>query len=57
MLTSQSATIVALVKGCKSATVVPDVTHVPEGCGSAVLSPTLTVYLLVKVTVAYRVSR
>lgn len=49
MLTSQTPTIVALVKGCKSATVVPDATHVPEGCGSAVLSPTLTVYLLVKV--------
>lgn len=49
MLDSQTATIVPLVKGCKSATVVSDVSQIPEGCGSAVLSPSLTVYILVKV--------
>lgn len=49
MLQSQTQTIVPLVKGCKSATVVSDVSQIPEGCGSAVLSPTLTVYILVKV--------
>ncbi|KAF8308576.1 hypothetical protein DL93DRAFT_2171021 [Clavulina sp. PMI_390] len=48
MLESQVPTIVALVKGCKSATVVSDASQVPEGCGSAVISPTLTVFLLVK---------
>jgi valyl-tRNA synthetase len=48
MLASQTPTIVALVKGCKSANVTSDPSQVPDGCGSAVLSPTLTVYLLVK---------
>ncbi|KAG8720843.1 hypothetical protein FRC08_017884 [Ceratobasidium sp. 394] len=45
MISSQTPTISSLVKGCKSATVTSDV---PEGCGSVVLSPTLTVHLLVK---------
>jgi len=49
MLVSQTSTIVPLVKGCKSAKVISDVSRVADGCGSAVLSPTLTVYLLVKV--------
>ncbi|ELU39273.1 valine-tRNA ligase [Rhizoctonia solani AG-1 IA] len=45
MITTQTPTISSLIKGCKSATVTSDV---PEGCGSVVLSPTLTVHLLVK---------
>lgn len=55
MLAAQSPTIVALVKGCKSATVVSNSSEVPEGCGSAVLSPTLTVYLLVKVNISIEI--
>lgn len=48
MLASQAPTISTLIKGCKSATVV-SAGEVPAGCGSVVLSPTLTVNLLVKV--------
>jgi len=48
VLMNQTSTIVPLVKGCKSAKVISDASRVPDGCGSAVLSPTLTVYLLVK---------
>lgn len=43
--------MVALSKGCKSVNVSDDVRNVPAGCGSVVLSPTLTVFLLVKVSV------
>ena len=50
VLMNQTSTIVPLVKGCKSAKVISDASRVPDGCGSAVLSPTLTVYLLVKVS-------
>ena len=46
---SQASTIVALTKGCKSAKVVHDLKDIPPGCGSAVLSPTIVVYLLVRV--------
>jgi valyl-tRNA synthetase len=46
---SQTPTIVALTKGCKNAKVVRRVDDVPAGCGSAVLSDTLTVYILVRV--------
>jgi valyl-tRNA synthetase len=49
MISSQTPTISSLIKGCKSATVTSDV---PEGCGSVVLSPTLTAHLLVKVRAA-----
>ncbi|CAE6413283.1 unnamed protein product [Rhizoctonia solani] len=45
MITTQTPTISSLIKGCKSSTVTSDI---PEGCGSVVLSPTLTVHLLVK---------
>ncbi|KAF8337423.1 tRNA synthetases class I-domain-containing protein [Cantharellus anzutake] len=48
MLASQAPTIGALSKGCKSANVVADSTEVPTGCGSVVLSPTATVFVLVK---------
>jgi valyl-tRNA synthetase len=49
MLESQTPTVVALVKGCKSARVVTSATDVTDGCGSTVLSSSLTVYVLVKV--------
>ncbi|KAF9510893.1 hypothetical protein BS47DRAFT_1347375 [Hydnum rufescens UP504] len=48
MLASQAPTIVALSKGCQSANIISDPTLVPPGCGSVVLTPSLTVYLLVK---------
>ena len=49
MLEGQAPTIVALSKGCQSANIISDTALVPPGCGSVVLSPSLTVYLLVKV--------
>ncbi|KAI0338116.1 hypothetical protein BDW22DRAFT_1338444 [Trametopsis cervina] len=45
---SQTSTIVALTKGCKSAKVVRELSEVPAGCGSAVLSPTIVVHVLVR---------
>ncbi|KAH7918790.1 hypothetical protein BV22DRAFT_1100140 [Leucogyrophana mollusca] len=45
---SQASTIVALTKGCKSVKVVRGVEEVPAGCGSAVVSSTLAVYVLVR---------
>ncbi|KAF8493570.1 valine-tRNA ligase [Gautieria morchelliformis] len=45
---SQIPTIVALTKGCKSAAVLRQIDDVPAGCGSSVLSDTLTVYILVR---------
>ena len=50
MLASQAPTIAALSKGCKSANVVADASGVPPGCGSIVIGPTATVYILVKVS-------
>lgn len=46
MISTQTPTISSLIKGCKSVVVTSDI---PEGCGSVVLSPTLTVHLLVRV--------
>jgi len=48
---SQVPTIVALTKGCKSATVVYDLKDIPAGCGSAVLTPTVVVHALVRVSI------
>ncbi|KAH7909011.1 tRNA synthetases class I-domain-containing protein [Hygrophoropsis aurantiaca] len=45
---SQASTIVALTKGCKSAKIVRAVQEVPAGCGSAVVSSTIAVYVLVR---------
>lgn len=50
LLTSQCPTIVALTKGCTSAKVVRDNKDIPAGCGSAVLTPTITVHVLVRVS-------
>lgn len=47
---SQASTIVALTKGCKSAEVTRDIKHIPAGCGSAVVTPTVAVYVLVRVS-------
>ena len=49
LFSSQCSTIVALTKGCKSAKVVRDQTDIPDGCGSAVVTPTLFVHTLVRV--------
>ena len=56
MLATQASTIVALTKGCHSAQVLSEQSKVPEGCGSVVISPTLTVFLLVKVSLVFKVS-
>ncbi|GJJ15026.1 AP-1 adaptor complex sigma subunit Aps1 [Clathrus columnatus] len=45
---SQLPTIISLTKGCRSATMVQDISEIPAGCGSAVLSDTLSVYILVR---------
>lgn len=47
---AQASTIVALTKGCKSVKVVRTLEEVPAGCGSAVLTPTAVVHLLVRVS-------
>ena len=47
---SQSSTIVALTKGCKSGNVVRDLEDVPAGCGSAVVTSTVVVHVLVRVS-------
>ena len=52
-IASQCPTVIALIKGCKSATVVEDSAKIPEGCGSSVLSSTLSVHVLVKVSAYY----
>lgn len=46
---AQSSTIVALTKGCKSANVVRELKDVPAGCGSAVVTSTVVIYVLVRV--------
>jgi valyl-tRNA synthetase len=47
---SQVPTIVALTKGCKSIKVIRDIKDIPAGCGSAVLTPTIAVHALVRVS-------
>ena len=48
---SQAPTIVSLTKGCKSAKVVRELSDVPPGSGSAVLTPTVVIHLLVRVSI------
>jgi hypothetical protein len=50
LFSPQCSTIVALTKGCKSAKVVRDQTDIPDGCGSAVVTPTILVHTLVRVS-------
>jgi len=45
---SQAPTIVTLVKGCKSVKVVKDISDVPAGCGSEILTPTVVIHALVR---------
>jgi hypothetical protein len=46
---SQASTMVTLTKGCKSVKVVRDIQEVPAGCGSAILTQTVAVHILVRV--------
>jgi len=48
-LVTQTNTIVALTKGCQSSRVVDDAAAIPKGCGSAVLSADLTIFIDVAV--------
>jgi valyl-tRNA synthetase len=50
ILLSQTPTIVTLTKGCTSAKVVRDLKDIPAGCGSSVLTPTVAVHVLVRVS-------
>ena len=50
LFSPQCSTMVALAKGCKSAKVVRDQTEIPDGCGSAVVTPTILVHTLVRVS-------
>ena len=47
---SQAPTIVSLTKGCKSVQIVRDLSDVPPGSGSAVLTSTVVMHLLVRVS-------
>lgn len=47
---SQAPTIVTLIKGCKSVQVVKDVNDIPAGCGSGILTPTVVIHVLVRVS-------
>ena len=47
---SQIPTFLALTKNLKSLEVVRDINGVPEGCGSEVLTPTIFVHVLVRVS-------
>jgi len=45
---SQKGVIATLTKGCKSAEVVRDTSEIPSGCGSTVLTSTISVHILVR---------
>lgn len=47
---SQIPTIVTLTKGCKSAKVVRDLIHIPAGCGGTVVTSTIAIHTLVRVS-------
>ena len=53
LFSRQCSTIVALTKGCKSAKVVRHQADIPDGCGSAVVTPTILVHTLVRVSMGY----
>ena len=48
---SQKGVIATLTKGCKSAEVVRDASEIPSGCGSTVLTSTISVHILVRVRI------
>ncbi|KIY44702.1 hypothetical protein FISHEDRAFT_67400 [Fistulina hepatica ATCC 64428] len=45
---AQLRTIVTLTKGCKTAKVVRSLAEIPDGCGSAVVTPTVAIHTLVR---------
>lgn len=47
---SQASTTVTLIKGCKSLKIVKDINDVPAGCGSELLTPTVVIHVLVRVS-------
>lgn len=47
---SQASTMVTLTKGCKSLKVVRDIQQIPAGCGSTLLSQSVAVHILVRVS-------
>ena len=47
---SQKGVITTLTKGCKSVEVVRDVSKIPSGCGSTVLTSTISLHILVRVS-------
>jgi valyl-tRNA synthetase len=49
LFTSQKGVITTLTKGCKSVEVVRDVSKIPSGCGSTVLTSTISLHVLVRV--------
>jgi valyl-tRNA synthetase len=51
---SQLPTIVTLTKGGKSAKVIRDTSELPDGCGSTVVTATIAVHTLVKVSLVQR---
>ncbi|KAF5368392.1 hypothetical protein D9758_002352 [Tetrapyrgos nigripes] len=48
LLESQIPTIITLTKGCKSAKVVRDVSEIPAGCGSTVVTSSISIHTLVR---------
>ncbi|KAF9523002.1 tRNA synthetases class I-domain-containing protein [Crepidotus variabilis] len=48
LFSTQIPTIIALTKGCKSATVVRNAIDIPAGCGSNIVTPTIIVHTLVR---------
>jgi len=48
LFTPQCSTIVALTKGCKGAKIVRDQNDIPDGCGSAVVTPFVLIHTLVR---------
>lgn len=45
---AQAPTMVTLTKGCKSVHVVRELAEIPGGCGSVVLTPTVSAHVLVR---------
>lgn len=50
LFTSQKGVITTLTKGCKSVEVVRDISKIPSGCGSTVLTSTISLHILVRVS-------
>ena len=57
LFTPECSTIVALTKGCKGAKVVRDQNDIPDGCGSAVVTPFVLIHTLVRVSLFIIISR